>query len=186
MTLISTNFYEFKTLQMRYLLLSGKFSPINNNNLQFLSFNVEDVTLNSTKYSSFSVNLRASLNRTGGMNQFCTIAGFILLSQASPKILDIDLKIFSVSSTQATFHLYSHSETNTTVSLIQISALIFNSGYYNQENVANFQGAFLKGSEINATSYLQYSNPGNVLNFTTMIGVTGFHAKGSIDFDTTF
>ena len=171
---------------MRYLILSGKFSPINNDNLEFMSFNVEDVVLNSTRYSSFSVNLPASFNRTGGMNQFCTIAGFILLSRASPKILDIDLKIFSVNSTKVTFHLYSHSETNTTISVLQISALIFNSGYYSQEKVAKFQGAFLKGSEINATSYFQYSNPGNVLNFTTMIGVTGFHARSSINFDTTF
>ena len=60
--------------------------------------------------------------------------------------------------------------------LLQISALLYNVGVMNGEEIGRFQNY---GLEVDGfgENYLQYFNRRNVLNFTTMIGVTGFHAQ---------
>ena len=61
--------------------------------------------------------------------------------------------------------------------LLQISALLYNVGVMNGEEVGRFQNYGLEVDGFGEENYLQYFNRGNVLNFTTMIGVTGFHAQ---------
>ena len=98
---------------------------------------------------------------------------------SNKNIIDVDIKIFKMNSTKLTFHVYSHSETSIKVKLLQISALLYNVGVMNGVEIGRFQNY---GLEVDGfgENYLQYFNRGNVLDFTTMIGVTGFHAQDSL------
>ena len=115
------------------------------------------------------------------MRHFCSLAGFSLVSASKYiKTVDIDLRVFRVNSTKAVFHLFSHSRTNTTVVVLQIALMLYNAGYMNQQGVARFDSNHFLVSELTSKKSLKYVNRGNVHSFTTMIGVTGFHADATL------
>ena len=96
------------------------------------------------------------------------------------KTVDIDLRIFKVNSTNVVFHLFSHSRTNTSVVALQIALMLYNAGYMNQQRVGRFDSNHFLVSELTPKKSLKYVNRGNVLSFTTMIGITGFHADATL------
>ena len=81
--LVSVNFQKAKLLEMRYLIMSGKYSGVDNPNLFVTNYNIGGVTINSSASHESNVSLPSYLNRTGKMRHFYCYEGFSLLSASN-------------------------------------------------------------------------------------------------------
>lgn len=122
-----------------------------------------------------SFNYTFLLNVTGNNIKVSSyMAGWGLESTTSAKILDLHVHVQAFNSTTVTFHLQSRSPVNTYVGFFIMNLIIFNDDYFNLADV----GGFVDGNMMayfNSSASVPYTKPGGVYNFTTMVGMIGFH-----------
>ena len=68
---------------------------------------------------------------------------------------------------------------------ITVSCILYNTQYFSRPSFANYISGFFNTS-ANATHPMVYQNQHDVYDFTTLMGITGFHAQGYLDMNTTF
>ena len=173
---ISSMFQNFQVLAFRYLILTGNYSDVNNPNMYINRFYAPyDGVINSTRYVYSNITFRKSINNTGSLKYYSYLNDFNLNSTTSLNLLDLQVLLFNATSTSIQVRFYSHSTIETYMKQVGFTLIVYNQQYYTQASFANFQSAFINQT-VNSSRSILYQNFNQVFNFSTVVGLNGFHA----------
>ena len=173
---ISSMFQNFQVLAFRYLILTGNYSEVNNPNMfinrYFVTYNG---VINSSLYVYSNLTFRKSINSTGSLKYYIYLNDFNLNSTTSLNLLDLQVLLFNATSTSIQIRFYSYSTIETYMKRVGFTLIVYNQQYYTQASFANFQSGFINQT-VNSSRSIIYQNFNQVFNFSTMVGLNGFHA----------